>query len=400
MASGSGEHKLHRRKAVGLEWDVYDDNTQKAKTCWKNVAQPWSAGTAMEYVGFPHFDRLWPRHCYERNCKAVSASYVQLEDVEAKWRFLTILRNISNLDRWPRSAIPKSVACMMYAEHVLRIRVDWSTMGALDAQKFGAIGVTFIKYKVPDIPHTPVPEWFRRNHGLVDLSWDPNSRGSGTKKPRSRRRAANDVVMAIEEAFEHMDNGMEVVHNQENMGHVEVNNLINEMVNEVVNLCEHEVDTMDNRMKKLCKQHAEEIRKYKARILDLKNQVAKLTMREAGSSSSTLIAPTNNHIQSLQAEKDIAVQKTKIVKIQAMEVCTRTAAIQKNVMDMQQQFQVVNEVVVNHKSMIYVLEERNAMLKKHLRDAIMGRKNMRICTLLATAKTLQFEVAFESIQKE
>ena len=54
------------------------------------------------------------------------ASYIQLEDVETKWRFLTILRNISNLERWPKSAIPKSVACMMYAEHVLRVRVDWS----------------------------------------------------------------------------------------------------------------------------------------------------------------------------------------------------------------------------------------------------------------------------------
>ena len=106
MASGSGKHKSYGRKAAGLEWDVYDDNTQKARTGWGNVSQPWSTRTAMQYVGFPHSDRLWPRHCHEQNCKALSASYMQLEDVEAKLTLLMILRNISNLDRWPRSAIP------------------------------------------------------------------------------------------------------------------------------------------------------------------------------------------------------------------------------------------------------------------------------------------------------
>ena len=45
-------------------------------------------------------------------------------------------------------------------------------------------------------PGTPIPG-----------GWEP-------KKPRRHRRAANDVEMAIEEAFEHMDDGMEVVHGQ------------------------------------------------------------------------------------------------------------------------------------------------------------------------------------------
>ena len=70
-----------------------------------------------------------------------------------------ILKNISNLDRWPKSAIPKFVGCMIYAEYVLRVRLDWSTPNALNVQKFGAIGVAFIKCKVSDIPYTPVPKW-------------------------------------------------------------------------------------------------------------------------------------------------------------------------------------------------------------------------------------------------
>ena len=38
-----------------------------------------------------------------------------------------------------------SVTCMMYAEHVLRIKVDWSTLGALNEKKFGGIGIAFTK---------------------------------------------------------------------------------------------------------------------------------------------------------------------------------------------------------------------------------------------------------------
>ena len=45
-------------------------------------------------------------------------------------------------------------------------------------------------------------------------------------------------------------------------------------------------------MEKLRNQHPEEIRKYKARIIDFENQVATFTMGEAGSSSNTPIAPT------------------------------------------------------------------------------------------------------------
>jgi hypothetical protein len=45
----------------------------------------------------------------------------------------------NNLERWPKSAIPKSVAYMIYAVHVLRVRVDWSSLGALNEKKFGVL---------------------------------------------------------------------------------------------------------------------------------------------------------------------------------------------------------------------------------------------------------------------
>ena len=127
-------------------------------------------------------------------------------------------------------------------------------------------------------------------------------------------------------------------------------------------------------------------------------------MGEVGSSSSTPIAPTNINLQSLQADWDTVLQEAKIAKSQALEVCTRNQVmwwkmkgLQKVVVDMQQQFQVVNELVVDHTAKICQLEEQNAMLKKFLLDAIVDRKNMRIGTLLAMAKARQFEVEFEQI---
>ena len=123
-SAGLREPKKYGRKFAELKWDIYDDHTQKAKPGWESVPHPWSANIAMQYVCFLHFDRLWPKPCHEIHCRATSTNYNRLQDVKTKWRFLTSLRNISNLERWRKGQIPKSVACMMYAEHVLRVRVD------------------------------------------------------------------------------------------------------------------------------------------------------------------------------------------------------------------------------------------------------------------------------------
>jgi hypothetical protein len=190
---GSMEPKKSTRKCCELEWDVYDDHTQKARTGWAMVQQPWSAKIAMQFVGFPHFDRLWPRHCHERHCRVLSVNYHQLEDVEIKWRYLTILRNIFNLAKWPKGTIPKSVVCIKYAEHVLRVRVDWSNLTALSERKFGGLGIAYTKCIVSDIPYTPVPEWFMKNPKLVDEPGGPISEGWEPKMIRHVGPTDNDM---------------------------------------------------------------------------------------------------------------------------------------------------------------------------------------------------------------
>jgi hypothetical protein len=178
---------------------------------------------------------------------------------------------------------------MMYAEHVLRVRVDWSNLAALSERKFGGLGIAYTKCTVPDIPYIPVPEWFRKNPKIVDEPGGPILEGREPKRIRHVGPTDNDMETVMGEA----DTNMDDMNDQENRARVEVNNLINEVDTEV-NLGKFGGITIESKMEELCKQHAEEIREYKAKILDLKNQVARLTMREAGNSNSAPIATSDN----------------------------------------------------------------------------------------------------------
>ena len=117
----------------------------------------------MKYIGFPHFDRLWPPTSHEQHCKSKDAKYLHLEGVEVKWRFLTILRAISEQTKWPKSSIPRIIVSMMYAEHMLRVDVDWSTFRT---EGFGAIGPKLLAKCPIHIPYVPIPKWFRNDPKL------------------------------------------------------------------------------------------------------------------------------------------------------------------------------------------------------------------------------------------
>jgi hypothetical protein len=86
-----------------------------------------------------------------------------------KWRFLTILQAISNSDRYARNIIPVSIVSLIYAEHVLRMPVDWST---LPSTRFGRLSKMYLTRKPAQIPYIAVPVWFRSDPALLD---DPES---------------------------------------------------------------------------------------------------------------------------------------------------------------------------------------------------------------------------------
>ena len=160
---GDGDGGKKKRRVADLELDVFHNPELRTYPRWEQQPQPWLVATAMKYVGFPHFDHLWPPSSHEQHCKFKDAKYLHLENVEVKWRFLTILRAISEQTKWPKGSIPRTIASMMYAEHVLLVNVDWFTFRM---EGFGAIGQGLLAKRPVDIPYVPVPEWFRNNPKL------------------------------------------------------------------------------------------------------------------------------------------------------------------------------------------------------------------------------------------
>ena len=55
----------------------------------------------------------------------------------------------------------------MYAKHVLRVKVDWSTLRSIN-KNIGQIGDALSKKKSVEIPYSLVLDWFRQNPKLVD----------------------------------------------------------------------------------------------------------------------------------------------------------------------------------------------------------------------------------------
>jgi hypothetical protein len=154
-------------------------------------------------VKLAFLDRMWPRQCHAKNIQTKSASWCDLVDIEVKWRFLTILRAISNSDRYARNIILVSIVSLMYAEHVLRVPVDWST---LPSTGFGHLSEMYLTRKPAQIPYVAVPDWFRSDPALLD---DPESLIPTNRKPwswsrpRKRRRvsANNELDRDLGAAF-------------------------------------------------------------------------------------------------------------------------------------------------------------------------------------------------------
>ena len=80
---GRAPRKKARTK-VDLELDIFYNPVLRAYVGWENVPQPWTAETAMKFVNFAHFDRLWPESSHVAHCKAKDAKYSHIEDLEVK----------------------------------------------------------------------------------------------------------------------------------------------------------------------------------------------------------------------------------------------------------------------------------------------------------------------------
>ena len=120
--------KRSKTDFVNLELGVYKRLDLESEPGWEMVLEPWTATSAMEYIKFEHLDKWWPTELRDKYCTTRAFIYTHIKDLNVKWRFLEILRAISNLERWPKNNIPKSIATLMNVEYELGKRVDKSTL--------------------------------------------------------------------------------------------------------------------------------------------------------------------------------------------------------------------------------------------------------------------------------
>ena len=170
-----------------------------------------------------------------------------------KWRFLTILWAISEQTKWLKGSIPRSIASMMYAEHVLRVNVDWSTVCM---EGFPAIGQGLLAKRPIHIPYVPVLEWFRNNPKLYmePRAQDRTIRAVGGAQRANGGRGWADDGLALSE-WESFEGWVALV-------------------------AEGVQTAIDATMEALCQQHDIDVQAYKARIDHLETMLASLGICE------------------------------------------------------------------------------------------------------------------------
>jgi hypothetical protein len=208
LASSGEKKNPHRRgKKEVMNMELYDDHSILAKPGWQDAEQPWSLSTAFQYVKLAFSDRMWACECHAKNIETNSASWYDLVDIEMKWRFVTILRAILNSDHYAQNIILVSIVSLMYAEHVLKVSVDWST---LPSTGFGCLSEMYLTRKPAQIAYVAVPDWFRSNPALLDNLESPipaNREVWSRSRPHKKRRLSvdNELDRDLGVAFAQME---------------------------------------------------------------------------------------------------------------------------------------------------------------------------------------------------
>ena len=242
--------------------------------------------------------------------------------------------------------IPKYVASLMYAEYVLRVRVDWSTLKSIN-KKIGQIGDALSTKKLVDIPYEPIPNWFRQNPKLVDEPRRPLPPNRIPKRPRWRRAPQNAIGIVLREVFEAME--MDVEGNDDGQINVGVDGGagVDGMPHEVVTGADkrahgglHGSDEAlaiaQRTLEEKTIKYLADVDAYKARILYLESMRAGFGIRPDGSSSSAPLieaedvecAPPMVYI-SMQTERDTAVEQVTIANLNALELSTANQELQR-----------------------------------------------------------------------
>lgn len=144
------------------DWEIYDNPNIQARDGWESEPTPWTALIATRYVGWVHVDRaFWPRERHERNCINANGKWTQVSNIPMKWRMLCVLRAISDDRAYAKHNVPLAIAAMVYAESVLNVEVDWSSLPS-------SLRESYLVRRPINIPIKPMPQWFNDNPDLLE----------------------------------------------------------------------------------------------------------------------------------------------------------------------------------------------------------------------------------------
>ena len=220
----------------------------------------------------------------------------------------------------------------MYIEHVLEVRVDWSTLRFTN-KSIGRIEDAFSKKKPMEIPYSPVPDWFKQNPKLVDEPGNSLPLEKISKKPKWRPAPQNVIDIALQEIFVAMevnvegnDNGQ---FNKGTEGGAGADGIADEVVTEVDERAHGRQHGSDKALaiaqcmlEEKTQEYLADVVAYKARISYLESRLAAFGIRVDGSSRNALFleveefdrAPPMVHA-SVQAEKDVVVEEARVVNL-------------------------------------------------------------------------------------
>lgn len=386
--------KRTKRNPADLELGVYANRDLQAKEGWESVREPWTTDHAMEYIKFPHLDRWWPTELHFKHCAARAVTYTHINDVHVKWRFLEILRAISNLEKWPKNNIPRSIAALMYAEYQLGKRVDWSTIHG----RFSGgsrLGRHLSAKKPGEIPRNNAPQWFLDNPTLYDNPNDevPLDREKivSPRQSRGRKRRARKVeATQCKESGKHVTN--EIGEGSKPLsGTMEMANATQSKAGDVpTKLDEDKYGEVQAQLEVLCM----EIKRLKHGRDDDVEMVSKVRALEAEKMNLLAeVTQLHNHVNQLNNSNEnymieVAALKRELQEIKAQHITTETTLA-----DLQQELDELRAYREKEES------ARNK-LKLTISKIIDEREEMMLATVFAVARTRQYEAEFKSICAE
>ena len=313
----------------------------------------------------------------------------------------------------------------MYVEHVLSIRVDWSTLRSIN-EKIGQIGDALSTKKPMEIPYSPVPNWFRQYSKLVNEPGHPLPLNRLPKRPKWRRAPQNGIDIALHEVFKAMEMNIEGNDDgQINAGAdrgagadivpYEVVTKADERAHGRQHGSDEALAIAQCMLKEKTPEYLAHVEAYKARISHLESMLTEFGIRLDGSSSSAPLLEAEDIDRaslmvygSMQAERDAAIEQATIANLHALELSTANQELQRQLEVLRQNpFEAENQALRqemeglqhqlheanqhladynNTRENMQKLQEENAKLKEYFWTMLKERKDMRRSTLLAIAR--------------